>query len=370
MGARPLRAGEQVLLVDGKDRRYLVRLDDGGEFHTHAGILAHDGDHRRRRGGPAPGQLRRDLPRHPAHAGRLRAEDAAGRAGHLPEGPRPDPDAGRHLPGRPGARVRRRVRRAVDDPAAGRGRDRRATSCGRTSPPGPRPTSGTSSATRRWPATGSRSGTATTGIDETDLDRIVLDLPEPWQVVTHAAKALRPRRDPRRLHPVDHPGQPAPRGPRPRRVLLGRDGRGPAAHLARRGRRRPARPPDGGPHRVPHPRPRPRLTVWDERSRRRWSCCSPCRRGWPPGAWASWPAPRRGSAWRPGSTSRPGSCLPPWTASTRPARPRPSSPWSPSWSAAASSARPSACSSVDGSGWPSPRAPLVGSTRPSARWPA
>ncbi|CAN5201902.1 tRNA (adenine-N1)-methyltransferase [soil metagenome] len=30
------------------------------------------------------------------------------------------------------------------------------------------------------------------GIDEHDLDRIVLDLPEPWQVVKHAEEALRP----------------------------------------------------------------------------------------------------------------------------------------------------------------------------------
>lgn len=30
------------------------------------------------------------------------------------------------------------------------------------------------------------------GIDEEDLDRVVLDLPEPWQVVPHAAEALRP----------------------------------------------------------------------------------------------------------------------------------------------------------------------------------
>jgi tRNA (adenine57-N1/adenine58-N1)-methyltransferase len=29
------------------------------------------------------------------------------------------------------------------------------------------------------------------GIDETDLDRVLLDLPEPWQVVPHAAHALR-----------------------------------------------------------------------------------------------------------------------------------------------------------------------------------
>jgi tRNA (adenine57-N1/adenine58-N1)-methyltransferase len=30
------------------------------------------------------------------------------------------------------------------------------------------------------------------GIDESALDRIVLDLPEPWQVVKHAVRALRP----------------------------------------------------------------------------------------------------------------------------------------------------------------------------------
>ena len=30
------------------------------------------------------------------------------------------------------------------------------------------------------------------GIDETDLDRIVLDLPEPWRVIDHAEKALVP----------------------------------------------------------------------------------------------------------------------------------------------------------------------------------
>ena len=30
------------------------------------------------------------------------------------------------------------------------------------------------------------------GIDETDFDRVVLDLPEPWNVIAHAEKALRP----------------------------------------------------------------------------------------------------------------------------------------------------------------------------------
>jgi tRNA (adenine57-N1/adenine58-N1)-methyltransferase catalytic subunit len=30
------------------------------------------------------------------------------------------------------------------------------------------------------------------GVDEVDLDRVVLDLPEPWRVVPAAARALRP----------------------------------------------------------------------------------------------------------------------------------------------------------------------------------
>ena len=38
----PLVAGERVLLVDPKDRRYLITLVQGATFHTHAGIVAHD----------------------------------------------------------------------------------------------------------------------------------------------------------------------------------------------------------------------------------------------------------------------------------------------------------------------------------------
>ena len=38
----PLAAGERVLLVDAKDRRYLVTLVAGATFHTHAGVVAHD----------------------------------------------------------------------------------------------------------------------------------------------------------------------------------------------------------------------------------------------------------------------------------------------------------------------------------------
>jgi len=39
---RPLASGERVLLIDAKQRRYLLTLRAGENFHTHAGILAHD----------------------------------------------------------------------------------------------------------------------------------------------------------------------------------------------------------------------------------------------------------------------------------------------------------------------------------------
>jgi tRNA (adenine57-N1/adenine58-N1)-methyltransferase catalytic subunit len=38
---RQLRAGEQVLLLDSKQRRYLVTLVEDGEFHSHAGVVPH-----------------------------------------------------------------------------------------------------------------------------------------------------------------------------------------------------------------------------------------------------------------------------------------------------------------------------------------
>jgi tRNA (adenine57-N1/adenine58-N1)-methyltransferase len=37
----PLAAGERVILLDAKKRRYLVSLVDAGEFHTHAGFVPH-----------------------------------------------------------------------------------------------------------------------------------------------------------------------------------------------------------------------------------------------------------------------------------------------------------------------------------------
>ena len=40
--ARTFTAGDRVLLVDAKRRRHLITLAAAGEFHTHAGVLPHD----------------------------------------------------------------------------------------------------------------------------------------------------------------------------------------------------------------------------------------------------------------------------------------------------------------------------------------
>jgi tRNA (adenine57-N1/adenine58-N1)-methyltransferase catalytic subunit len=38
----PFTSGERVLLIDQRDRQYLVTLQTGGTYHTHSGTLAHD----------------------------------------------------------------------------------------------------------------------------------------------------------------------------------------------------------------------------------------------------------------------------------------------------------------------------------------
>jgi len=40
--SRPLRAGEKVMLVDAKRRKYLLTLVPGKQFHSHAGFFDHD----------------------------------------------------------------------------------------------------------------------------------------------------------------------------------------------------------------------------------------------------------------------------------------------------------------------------------------
>ena len=39
--SQTLAAGDLVLLLDTKGRRYLVTLTEGKEFHSHSGFVAH-----------------------------------------------------------------------------------------------------------------------------------------------------------------------------------------------------------------------------------------------------------------------------------------------------------------------------------------
>ena len=162
---RAFAPGDRVLLVDAKRRRHLVTLAEGGAFHSHAGVLEHDAlIGQPTRASTVRTTLGRAARRGAADARRVRAQDAARRAGHLPEGPRPDPHARRHLPGRARARVGRRLGRAHDDAAAG-GRARRATCIGyelRDDFARPRPPQRRGLPRPRRPARRSRCATSTT----------------------------------------------------------------------------------------------------------------------------------------------------------------------------------------------------------------
>jgi tRNA (adenine57-N1/adenine58-N1)-methyltransferase catalytic subunit len=186
-GRRALAEGERVLLIDTKSRRYLLTLVSGRSFHTHAGIVAHD-----------------DLIDHPdgttVHTSR-NARLVAVRptlAEYVLEMPRGaqviyPKDIGPILVLAdvcPGARI---LESGVGSGAL------------------------TTALLRAIGPTGHITGyeirddfanvhgflgtdvpldvevrDVYEGIDDRDLDRIVLDLPEPWRVVKHALGALRP----------------------------------------------------------------------------------------------------------------------------------------------------------------------------------
>jgi tRNA (adenine57-N1/adenine58-N1)-methyltransferase len=39
---KPMEPGERIIVVDSKGRQYLVLLQEGGEFHTHTGVVPHE----------------------------------------------------------------------------------------------------------------------------------------------------------------------------------------------------------------------------------------------------------------------------------------------------------------------------------------
>jgi tRNA (adenine57-N1/adenine58-N1)-methyltransferase len=185
-----LLEGEIIQLVDLKDRRYLVTLESGKEFHSHSGLIRHDDVIgkpegrlvRSSRNGsylvirPTLAELILKMPRgaqviYPKDLGPILMiadiypgarvfESGVGsgalsmtmlRAGAVITGYELREDFAQ--------RARKNVRELLGEDVLDR-YDIQLRS-------------------------------AYDGIDETDFDRVVLDIPEPWQVVPHASKSLR-----------------------------------------------------------------------------------------------------------------------------------------------------------------------------------
>lgn len=185
-----LAAGDKVLLVDHKRRRYLVTLAPGGQFHSHSGVLDHDvligapegSTHRSSHGvgylavRPTLSDYVLEMPRgaqviYPKDLGPLlMLADVFPGARVLESGVGSGAlsmtllRAGASVVGYElradfASRAVKNVVGMLGDEVLGRYTVHERDCYG--------------------------------GIDETDLDRVVLDLPEPWQVVPHAEEALR-----------------------------------------------------------------------------------------------------------------------------------------------------------------------------------
>jgi tRNA (adenine57-N1/adenine58-N1)-methyltransferase len=189
---RPFRPGERVLLVDSKARRYLITLVEGGSFSTHAGTVPHADLI-----GRDEGILVRT-----SHGARLRAVRPTLRDFILkmPRGAQVvyPKDIGPILVLAdifPGARLLEAgvgsgalsmaLLRAVGPEGLVVGYEIREDFAARA---------GKNVESFLGPGQPFRVEIRDVydGIEETGLDRIVLDLPEPWRVVKHATQALRP----------------------------------------------------------------------------------------------------------------------------------------------------------------------------------
>ncbi len=187
----PFVAGDRVLLIDRKGRRYLVTLAAGSEFHTHNGRVAHDdligqeeGFSARSTAGsrfsavrPTLADFVLSMPRgaqviYPKDLGPiLMMADVFGGARVLEAGVGSGALSMTLL--RAGADV---VGYELRPDFANRARSNVSAFLG-------------SDAMARYRV---EERDAYDGIEETGLDRVILDLPEPWRVVIHAAVALRP----------------------------------------------------------------------------------------------------------------------------------------------------------------------------------
>jgi tRNA (adenine57-N1/adenine58-N1)-methyltransferase len=183
-----LTSGERVLLVDAKARRYLLTLETGAMFHTHAGIVAHDTIIGAAEGVSVTGSTGRQF-----LVVRPTLSDVVLK---MPRGAQViyPKDLGAILLAAdigPGMKVL--------EAGVGSGALSMALLRAGADVVGYEVRPDFAAGARKNVATWSGSDQSYRveerdiyqGIDEVDLDRIVLDLPEPWQVLDHAEKALR-----------------------------------------------------------------------------------------------------------------------------------------------------------------------------------
>jgi tRNA (adenine57-N1/adenine58-N1)-methyltransferase len=189
VGRGPVAAGERVLLVDGKDRRYLVTLARGATFHTHAGTVSHDDMIGLPEGGvvtgstgrryllvrPTLGDVVLKMPRgaqviYPKDLGAILLAADIGPGQRVLEAGVGSGALSMALL-RAGASV---VGYELREDFAARARANVAAFLGPDADYRVEPRD------------------VTEAIDERELDRVLLDMPEPWRVLTHAARALRP----------------------------------------------------------------------------------------------------------------------------------------------------------------------------------
>ena len=188
--SRPFAPGDLVLLIDGKKRRYLLTLTPGKEFHSHSGVIGHDAVI-----GAVEGTAFRSTHGLTYTAIRPTLADYVLK---MPRGAQViyPKDLGPillHADVFPGARVLESgvgsgalsmtllragaevIGYELREDFAARAAKNVATFLGEQG--------------ERYRV---EHRDCYDGIDETDLDRVILDLPEPWQVVKHAARALHP----------------------------------------------------------------------------------------------------------------------------------------------------------------------------------
>jgi tRNA (adenine57-N1/adenine58-N1)-methyltransferase len=182
-------AGERVLLVDAKARKYLLTLQTGAMFHTHAGIVAHDSIIGGTEGASVAGTTGRlflvvrptlsdvvlKMPRgaqviYPKDLGAILLAADIGPGMKILEAGVGSGALSMALL-RAGADV---LGYEIRPDFANGARNNVTAWCGTDVP------------------YRVEERDIYDGIDEVDLDRIVLDLPEPYQVLAHAEKALRP----------------------------------------------------------------------------------------------------------------------------------------------------------------------------------